>query len=185
MHRKALWLITAGWPCQDYSSAGQGKPEKRAALLDDVIRIIRTLEDLQRKFPVAYLLENVAMQHNFRHPHIRNEVYPAVVKRIGEPFSFDAVKAGSYAHRLRNYWTNLCDSRHMAAVMKHLRCPHDYVLQDLVGADYELTPVDSTEKRAPNRPGRPRVTFPTLMSFPFSRAFREGRPGSMLNKKTK
>jgi hypothetical protein len=49
------------------------------------------------------------MQRNFRHEHICRPVFLDLLSRIGEPITFDAVQVGSRAHRLRNYWTNLCD----------------------------------------------------------------------------
>ncbi len=47
---------------------------QRAALLDDVTRILSWLQQHQQIYAPAYLLENVAMQHNFRHAHVRFEV---------------------------------------------------------------------------------------------------------------
>ena len=63
------WLVIAGWPCQDYSAAGRGKIGERANLLRSVVSIIiRSLTYWNNPSkPPAYLLENVAMQHNFSH----------------------------------------------------------------------------------------------------------------------
>eukprot|EP00775_Hariotina_reticulata_P002674 gene2674-biopygen4244 len=60
------WLVVAGWPCQDFSSAGRGKgmAGSRAQLLFDMVRIIGALQQLCPAAPPAYLLENVAFQHN-------------------------------------------------------------------------------------------------------------------------
>ena len=63
-------LVLAGWPCQDYSSAGLGRQGKRAELLEKVTQCIAHLQRTQTQLPVAYVLENVAMQHNFRHKHV-------------------------------------------------------------------------------------------------------------------
>jgi RNase H-like domain found in reverse transcriptase/Reverse transcriptase (RNA-dependent DNA polymerase)/Integrase core domain/Integrase zinc binding domain/PHD-finger/C-5 cytosine-specific DNA methylase len=179
------WLLAAGWPCQDYSAAGHGQQGGRAALLDDVTRIIRTMQRVHKDRPIAYLLENVAMQANFRHSKVREEVYADLVKRIGSPFTFDAAQAGSHAHRLRNYWSNLVDPACAQSVLDCFQRPHGQILQEIVGPDYELVPVKEGERsisdRHYNLPGQPRVVFPTLMAFPFSRAFRPGRAGSMLN----
>jgi site-specific DNA-cytosine methylase len=99
------WLITAGWPGQDYSSAGLGALEQRATLLHDVARLIKMVQMRHRDNPPGYILENVAMQRNFRHDHIKFPVYEQIVAQLGKPGTFDAAQAGSYAHRLRNYWT--------------------------------------------------------------------------------
>jgi hypothetical protein len=94
------WLISAGWPCQDYSSAGLGTLGRRAAVLHDVARIIHMMQQRHRDLPPGYILENVAMQHNFRHEHIKFPVYDQIVAQLGTPVTFDAAQAGSYAHRL-------------------------------------------------------------------------------------
>jgi site-specific DNA-cytosine methylase len=87
------WLVTAGWPCQDYSSAGLGSLGQRAALLHDVIRIIKLMQQRHKDKPPAYLLENVAMQHNFKHQHIKFPVYEKIVDMLGKPVTFDAAHA--------------------------------------------------------------------------------------------
>jgi hypothetical protein len=70
--------------------------------------------------PPAYLLENVAMQHNFRHSHIKVPEYKKLVNMLGTPLTFDAAQAGSYAHRLRNYWTNLVHPQRLQPVLDQL-----------------------------------------------------------------
>jgi hypothetical protein len=76
-------------------------------LLNQVVNVLNWVTDLQPRIPVAYRLENVATQHNFRHEYIRCPVYEDLVKRLGVPITFDAAQVGSYAHRVRKYWTNL------------------------------------------------------------------------------
>jgi len=182
------WMLVAGWPCQDYSAAGIGRMGQRAALLDDVTRILSWLQQHQQTFAPAYLLENVAMQHNFRHAHVRFEVFDQVVKQLGEPVTFDAAQVGSHAHRLRNYWTNMADPKRMNQLFSAIDCPHEHVLQDLLGPGRHPMPVTSQERsnsgRTYNEPGRPRVVFPTMMSFRLSRAFRKERPGSIYDSNT-
>ena len=53
------------------------------------------------KRPPAYILENVAMQHNFNHEHIRYTIYEELCARLGDPVTFDAAQVGSHAHRMR------------------------------------------------------------------------------------
>jgi Site-specific DNA methylase len=119
---KQQYLVIAGWPCQEYSPAGHGKVGERAALLDDVLRIVRYLQEVYRSNPPAYILENVAMQHNFRHRHVRYPVFEELMSRLGEPITFDAVQVGSRAHRLRNFWTNLVEASRANLVYEDLLC---------------------------------------------------------------
>jgi hypothetical protein len=175
------WLISAGWPCQDYSSAGLGTLGRRAAVLHDVARIINMMQLRHRDLPPGYLLENVAMQHNFRHEHIKFPVFDEIVKQLGTPVTFDAAQAGSYAHRLRNYWTNLVHPEHLQKVLDSLDIPRDKVIDEILGQGRTSQPVAPGEQtisgRRYNTVGSPRAVMPTLMSFPHSRAFREGRQG--------
>ena len=177
------WLIIAGWPCQEYSAAGRGRVGKRAALLSEVCRIIRWVQNTQQRKPPAYLLENVAMQHNFRHKHIRYPVFEELVSQLGEPVTFDAVQVGSGAHRLRNYWTNLGQPRAMQWVYDRLCAPTDKPADSLLGPNRSSMPVVREERSNSgvviNQPGKDRIVFPTLMSYPGSRAFRAGKAGSI------
>jgi transposase InsO family protein len=179
------FLIVAGWPCQDYSPAGNAKLGTRAALLDDVLRVVRYIQEKQQWYPPGYILENVAMQCNFRHEHIRNPVFADLLTRIGHPVTFDAVQVGSRAHRLRNYWTNLCDGKRADDVFAGIHAYPDGPLAEILGPGRIPTAVKEGECSHSgiqvNQPGKPRRVFPTLMSFPLSRAFRPGKPGSLFD----
>ena len=170
-------LVTAGWPCQDFSPAGRGVLGSRAALLDDVLRLV---SGLQRLRPVAYLLENVPLQLNFRHKHIRRHAAAEVEAKLGKPVVFDAIRAGSYARRLRNYWTNLAPQPMHQAVCDALCHKHGGDLYDILRPG---------RLPMPPRPGEPeqghvRRYWPTLMSYRQSRAFRPEQPGAVLDAKT-
>jgi hypothetical protein len=182
------WLISAGWPCQDYSSAGLGTLGRRAAVLHDVARIIHMMQQRHRDLPPGYILENVAMQHNFRHEHIKFPVYDQIVAQLGTPVTFDAAQAGSYAHRLRNYWTNLVHPEHLQQLLDSLDIPRDKVIDEILGHGRSSRPVEANEQtisgRRYNTVGSPRAVMPTLMSFPHSRAFREGRQGCIWDDNT-
>jgi hypothetical protein len=182
------YLVIAGWPCQEYSPAGLARIGERAALLDDVLRIVQWLQTKCAVHPPAYLLENVAMQRNFRHEHIRHPVFLALLQRIGAPITFDAVQVGSRAHRLRNYWTNLCDGVRADAVFANMRMYVSTPLADILGPGRNPTEVPAGEMTQSgivvNIPGQPRRVLPTIMSFPLSRAFRPGKPGSLFDTNT-
>ena len=165
-------LVAAGWPCQDYSQAGLGRQGVRAALLEDVIRIISLLQRMFPEAPVGYVLENVAMQDNVRHPHVREQIAPQLFARLGQPVTIEAAALGSYAARKRNFWTNLAHPATLQAVFAELRCPHEGSLLDILGPGREPAPVAGKE-------GGVRLRLPTLMAYHQSRAFRPGKPGSI------
>jgi site-specific DNA-cytosine methylase len=164
------WLISAGWPCQDYSSAGLGTLGRRAAVLHDVARIIHMMQQRHRDLPPGYILENVAMQHNFRHEHIKFPVYDQIVEQLGTPVTFDAAQAGSYAHRLRNYWTNLVHPEHLQQLLDSLDIPRDKVIDEILGHGRTSRPVEPNEQtisgRRYNTVGSPRAVMPTLDVVP-------------------
>ena len=129
------------------------------------------------------------MQHNFSHAHIRFPVYEELCERLGDPVTFDAAQAGSHAHRMRNYWTNLASGAQLQNVLDCLDVPRGHVVaKSILKPGRYPAPVSSGERshsgRRYNEPGKPRVTFPTLMSYKGSRAFRPGRPGSVYDDNT-
>jgi hypothetical protein len=54
---------------------------------------------------LGYVIENTTSQLDQRKKV--QEHYTLVKHYLGEPFLFGAAQCGSYAHRLRNWWTNL------------------------------------------------------------------------------
>jgi C-5 cytosine-specific DNA methylase len=177
-------LLMAGWPCQDYSSAGLGKQGTRARLLDKVLELITHLQMTQPMLPMAYVLENVAMQHNFRHAHVREEVSDSVMQRLGSPICFDAAKVGSYASRVRNYWTNLTSAEAATQALRCLECPNSGDLYDILQPNRHPMPVDYKLPGTRNEPGQARRVLPTLVAYHMSRAFRKGRAGCILDEST-
>ena len=172
-------LVMAGWPCQEYSPAGKGKPGPRAAILDKVISIIARLQALQPVIPVAYLMENVALHLNFRHEHIRDQVAAEVNAKIGQPITFDAANVGSYATMVRNYWTNIASQLSMQRVYDELRLPCKGNLYNILEPGRHPIPVTKDSRDGHNKAGEVRSVLPTLMSYRRSRAFRPGQPGSI------
>eukprot|EP00798_Chlamydomonas_sp_ICE-L_P007071 gene7071-biopygen16880 len=105
------WLIITGPECQDFSPAGsnRGLRGPRAAVLQACTTVIGYVQQLQHPAQPLYIIENAAMQHNFRSPAIANEDFTAVNMTIGQPICVDAATFNSGAHRLRNKWQNLVD----------------------------------------------------------------------------
>eukprot|EP00775_Hariotina_reticulata_P015084 gene15084-biopygen1096 len=187
LHHEALASSFSALPAdirQDFSSAGRGKgmAGSRAQLLFDMVRIIGALQQLCPAAPPAYLLENVAFQHN-RSSSIQQD-YQHVCSIIGTPVRYDAAQFGSLAHRLRNFWTNLCSPARLTAALQHV--------QRLAGRDLSLVlpshrlafPVlrqDRPPQFPCNEPGQQRAAWPTLMSRQQSYAFRPGQPGNIID----
>ena len=82
---------------------------------------------MQHEVPPAFILENSAVQHNFNSEYIRTEVYDFLCKALGHPVTFDAAQLGSYAHRLRNYWSNIFYHDQVTAVLALAKPPLQYV----------------------------------------------------------
>jgi site-specific DNA-cytosine methylase len=178
-HTPQQILLMAGWPCQEYSPAGKGRPGPRAAILDRVIHIIARLQALQPEHPVAYLLENVAIHENFKHDHIRHEVAAEVESKLGKAVTFDAADVGSYANRVRSYWTNLASTAAMKLAYDHLKCPHKGTLYDILEPGRHPMPVEKSSRGGHNQQGKIRAVLPTILSYRSSRAFRPTRAGSI------
>ena len=151
-----------------------------------VARILAVLQLLMDKSaPLAYILENTAAQFNHKHDTVRESDHPYICSVVGQPTPIDAAQFGSYAHRLRNFWTNLADPAHLHAVLPAVEPPpHRYVTDIL---EPNRTPVPVTRPGHPtpwyprNMPGRPQVTLPTLVATQRSYAFREQGEGRIFD----
>lgn len=179
------WLIVAGWPCQDLSSAGPstGLNGNRSRLLYDLVRTVGILQQLSPDQPPAYLFENVPFQHH-RSQQIAVQDFAAVQQMIGEPVVLDAAQFGSLAHRARNFWTNLCTPPQLNAALQFVHRPPNRTVQDMLPPGRVAQPVrraDYVPQYPCNVPGQERKALPTLMSRPGSYAFRPGQAGSILD----
>ena len=179
------WLVVAGWECQDLSPAGsgQGLHGRHSSTFHDLVRIIGLLQNLQKRRPPAYLLENAATQHNFKHVQVRSVDHAAICSVLGPPVCVDAAQLGARAHRLRNWWSNLADPRRLSyALMQFQRPPRSVQDAGLLGAG-RVTAIAEMRERAPwasvNEPGKPVVVWPTLVAHPYSYAFQPGKPGAV------
>jgi hypothetical protein len=70
------------------------------------------------------------MQHNFNSERVHD--FGKVVQALGPPVELDAVRVGSFAHRLRNYWTNIAPPQAIASVICMVRRP-EHLHKRLVG----------------------------------------------------
>jgi hypothetical protein len=113
------WLVIAGWPRnKDLSAAGTGRGlgGSRSGLFYDTLRIVGTLQQLQADVPPANILENTHMQSDNNHAFVRQQSFPAICSALGAPVALDAARCGAYAHRLRNFWSNIACPHAVQAV---------------------------------------------------------------------
>ncbi len=183
-HREAPWLVVGGFPCQEFSMAGpsRGLQGSRSQLLFSLISIIGTLQQLL-PVPPAYIIENVAFQHHSK-PSIAEDDFNKVCQLIGTPVSFDAAQLGSLAHRIRNYWTNLCSVQQLQASLQLVKPPAGRTVNQILPQHRVPMPVSRPDREPQypiNYPGQPRAVWPTLMGRTGSYAFRPGQPGSLLD----
>lgn len=122
-------LVVAGWDCQGFSLAGRGKglADERSGLVVELLQVMAWVQAINPR--CAYIFENMAMQ---MHPqeHIRRMV--VLNYQLGQPLLVDAMQMGSYAHRVRNFWTNLAPVELLQVALLHTqRNPHA-CLQDIL-----------------------------------------------------
>jgi hypothetical protein len=122
-HFQRQWLVVGGWECQDLSPAGKSKGLQgdRSSTLAALVRILAALQRCQPQFPPAYVIENTAMQYNFRSEQVRVQDFNLICQALGQPTCLDATRFDSLAHRVRNYWTNLCTPPQMAATVEQVQ----------------------------------------------------------------
>jgi site-specific DNA-cytosine methylase len=125
------YLVVSGWECQSFSSAGKGLglDSADARSYYDTVRLVGALQQLQPHKRPAYVLENAPMQFNFAHKHIRDRDFPIICATIGTPVLLDAARFGSFAHRVRNYWTNLADAALLQQLVEAAIRPAGLVVQ--------------------------------------------------------
>jgi site-specific DNA-cytosine methylase len=72
------WIVIAGPECKDFSPAGNsvGATGFHARTMVSCIQVIGALQQLQPRRPPFYIIENAAMQHNWRSATIRDVDFP-------------------------------------------------------------------------------------------------------------
>ena len=176
-------LFVCGWPCQDLSPAGPniGLDGERSSLIHTVLPILARLIAIHPA-SVGYILENAATQHNFHSAQVRVEATAELVRMLGPYVTVDAVQCGSYAHRLRNFWTNLAAPSQLSYVIAALRPRPGHYVQNLLEPGHTVQLAQYTD-RFPffpiNVEGEPVRVMPTLVSYAHSHSFRDGRQGML------
>jgi hypothetical protein len=185
------WLVIAGWPCQDMSAAGrqQGLAGARSGTFFSLLNILGSLQQLQPSKPPGFLLENAAFDHQWKAPSaVLTSDMATIHSSLGPHIVCDAAQFGSYAHRLRAYWTNLASPEQLrAAVAGVQRAPGRLVAHIL---DYPRVPqvVRRADQATPSYPmypvnhvGQPAAALPTLVATRGSYAFRDQGPGMVFD----
>ena len=186
-HSNHQWLVVGGWECQDLSAAGKGRglagPRSNTYFaLQDIIA------SLQRALPygrLGYILENTPMQYT-QHPTCK-EAFELICTTFGQPVTFDAAQMGSFAHRLRNYWTNLGPQDDLQRALCNAVPPPGHDLTSMLEPGWTPRAVRCNDKFpwfAANKIGQPRAVMPTLMATIGSFAFRNGNAGTLVHSTT-
>ncbi|KAK3247245.1 hypothetical protein CYMTET_43249 [Cymbomonas tetramitiformis] len=181
------WVMVCGYPCQDLSPAGKlaGLEGRHSRLFYQAVRVLSTLQQLQPQRPPAYVLENVSPLSHRENSKIGKEVFPIINSVVGQPVSFDAARAGSYAHRLRAYWSNLFQNQQFNLVMERVDRPPDRYVRDILQRGWKPRRVVTGDRKphyTANVVGEPMRVLPTILATQNSRAFRAPRAGTVVRK---
>eukprot|EP00798_Chlamydomonas_sp_ICE-L_P001656 gene1656-biopygen14485 len=182
---QSQWLIIAGPECQDFSPAGSNRGLKgpRAAILQACTTVIGYIRQLQHPRRPLYIVENAAMQHNFRSKHIATQDFNAVNITLGLPICVDAATFDSGAHRLCKKWQNLVDPLDLQLQLNKTRRTANISANAFLDPGRSTTRVYRSDTApfclANNKIGQERNVLPTLVAYPLSRAFRPDKPGSI------
>jgi hypothetical protein len=101
---------------------------------------------------------------------------------IGQPALVDAAQFGSLAHRLRNYWSNLCSPKQLMGALQQVVRPEGRTAQLALQPNMAARTVyraDQPPFYVCNSAAQPRAAWPTLMAKHGSYAFRPQQPGSV------
>eukprot|EP00798_Chlamydomonas_sp_ICE-L_P003120 gene3120-biopygen20874 len=158
------WLIITGPECQDFSPAGsnRGLRGPRAAVLQACTTVIGYVQQLQHPAQPLYIIENAAMQHNFRSPAIATVDFTAVNMTIGQPVCVDAATFNSdERERTLGYYTGATAAPGLTALQRHVltgNCMDQRALVAIIRTSVELAaPPRLTALLAYQPPIRPQL----------------------------
>ena len=173
-------IVCGSWPCQHRSMAGlragiASPMSDLAAELRRVISDVNRYRLAHRQPPVPCFLENVHV--TALHPPEVQQDQARVRRLLGVPVVCDAARFGSNAHRVRELYTNVVPPAHLQRVLDAMERPPGLFLQDVLDPGRDALPVlrpefPSQGRYVCNTVGAPRLTVPTLVSRPWSYAFR-------------
>ena len=137
------WIVFASWCWHDVGK-NPGSLAPDVCAVDHVVRIVQTLQRVQRRAPSYFLVCEQPRQswQNARAAQAR------VDAALGGPVVVDAAQFGSLAHRVSVHWTNLAQSQRLSAVVSAVQPASSAVLQDVLSSGRTVKPA-----RAPDPPG--------------------------------
>ncbi|GAX86312.1 hypothetical protein CEUSTIGMA_g13724.t1, partial [Chlamydomonas eustigma] len=173
---ESQWLFIAGFECADLSSAGNrtGLQGHKSDTFYPMLNILGMLQSLQHSLPPIYLIENTAVQHARSSSTAMHAAFEELCLRIGTPVVLDAARVNSYAHRLRNYWTNLASSASLQITLDSYERDSTLFLSDVLDSGH--TPqicrsVHGAPYYPANKKDLPLFVLPTLVARHQSYAF--------------
>jgi hypothetical protein len=181
------WLVVAGWDCSNMSPAGDmtGVEGTRSNTFYPTVHIIKQLQAIQVHRPPGYICENTATQFNWKSEFIRMDTTSTVCQALGEPVAIDAAQLGAYAHRMRNYWSNLAAPSEVQSVVAVITRDPRQIVNDILDpgrTTQDVTSFDQPPHFRVNVPGQPMRALPTLVAYIGSHAYREGKPGMIIGR---
>jgi hypothetical protein len=99
---------------------------------------------------------------------------------LREPLLLNVAQCGSYAHRLRNWWTNLAPLSILQLVLRYTIRDPNLQVSHILDDQSSCQPITRQEKPPwflTNTIGKPRGVSPTFVSFPGTHAFQGNGPG--------
>eukprot|EP00854_Cymbomonas_tetramitiformis_P021844 gene21844-biopygen22542 len=83
---------------------------------------------------------------------MREEVFPLITNMVGQPpVSFDVAQVGSYAHRLRAYWSNLFQNHQFNTIMAKVERPQGRFVSTILLQEAWKPREVATTYRAPHQ----------------------------------
>ncbi|GAX86472.1 hypothetical protein CEUSTIGMA_g13882.t1, partial [Chlamydomonas eustigma] len=172
-------MLIAGFECADLSAAGsrEGLSGRKSSTFYPLLDIISELQSIRQSLslPLLYLIENTTPQHAVGASHAMLESFEELCSILGPPVVLDAARVGSYAHRLRNYWTNLASPSTLQFVLDSFERDPSISLLDVLEPDRYpqlCRAVRSYPYAACSNRNEPLNVLPTLVAKVGSYAYR-------------
>ncbi len=170
-------FIISGWKCQRFSVTrfGEGLNDIRSGLFMDMVRLITWVQSISPT--LGYVIENTPSQLDQKEKAQKH--YTLVKHYLGKPFLLDVAQCGSYAHRLRNWWTNVAPFSVLQLTLRDIIKNPNLQVSHILDDQSSCQPVTRQEKPPwfpLNTIGKPRGVWPTFVSFPGAHTFQGDGP---------
>ena len=101
------------------------------------VSILVDLQQIQQQLPPGYLVENTALQLNFRSRKISEKEFKLICRALGVPVCIDAAQFDSLAHRVRDWWTNLCTYQQLEGAKSQVHRSNRLKVRTVLGVGRE------------------------------------------------